>query len=533
MTDPAAPREQWGSRIGLILAMAGNAVGLGNFLRFPNQLTQNGGGTFMIPYFIAFILVGIPLMWIEWGVGRHGGLHGEGSVPGMFDRLWKNPLAKYLGVLGIFMPLVVLIYYCYIESWTLAWTLFSVTGATHGLDQAGMRQFLASYQDLGNGAVHSLWTPFIFFFITILINFWVVSKGLTAGIERLAKIGMPILFAFAAILVIRVLTLGSHPEVINGVATGNMIGPWQGLNWMYTPNWAALNKPSVWLAAAGQIFFTLSVGMGSLQAYASYLTKKDDIVLSGLATAATNETAEVVLGGSLAIPAIVAFFGITGAVAIAKGGTFDLGFVAMPLVFNQLPGGQFMATIAGVMWFGLLFFAGITSSVAMATPALSFMEEHFGWTRKRSAWTIGFIAMALGLCHIIWYTGGFLAEWDYWAGTFGLVVLALIETIIFMWVFGPENAWRELHEGASIRIPRIFKFVMTYVTPVFLLVMMAWWTVQDAVPTLLYRDIPEGEHTTRTASRLVMLGLLVLQLILIKAAWARKSRPSQARGEIS
>jgi SNF family Na+-dependent transporter len=286
----------------------------------------------------------------------------------------------------------------------------------------------------------------------------------------------------------------------------------------------------VWLAAAGQIFFTLSVGMGSLQAYASYLTKKDDIALSGLATAATNETAEVVLGGSLAIPAIVAFFGITGAVAIAKGGTFDLGFVAMPLVFNELPGGAMMSTVAGVMWFGLLFFAGITSSVAMATPALSFMEEHFGWNRKRSAWTIGAVAMLLGLCHIIWYTGGFLAEWDYWAGTFGLVILALVETILFMWVYGPDNAWRELHEGASIRIPRVFKFIMTYVTPLFLLVMMAWWIKQDALPTLLYQGVPEDQHATRTASRLVMLGILVLQLFLIRAAWRRKSVPTPATG---
>ena len=519
----AAPREQWGSRIGLILAMAGNAVGLGNFLRFPNQLTQNGGGTFMIPYFIAFILVGIPLMWIEWGVGRHGGAYGEGSVPGMFDRLWKNPVAKYLGVLGLFMPLVVLIYYCYIESWTLAWTVFSVTGATRGLDQAGMRQFLASYQNLQNSSVHGFWTPFIFFFITIFVNFWVVSRGLSAGIEKLAKIGMPILFAFAAILVVRVLTLPSHVA-----ADGTLAGPWQGLNWMYTPNWSALNKPSVWLAAAGQIFFTLSVGMGSLQAYASYLTKKDDIVLSGLATAATNETAEVVLGGSLAIPAIVAFFGVTGAVAIAKGGTFDLGFVALPLVFNNLPGGAVISTIAGVMWFGLLFFAGITSSVAMATPALSFMEEHFGWTRARSAWTIGAVAVALGLCHIIWYTGGFLAEWDYWAGTFGLVVLALVETILFMWVFGADNAWRELHEGAQIRIPAIFKPIMTYVTPLFLLVMMIWWTVQDAIPTLEMVGVPESEHGVRLASRLVMLGILVLQLILIRIAWSRRAKRAGA-----
>ena len=109
-------RSHWNSRFGLILAMAGNAVGLGNFLRFPRQAVQNGGGTFMIPYFAALVLVGIPLMWIEWGVGRRGGLRGHGSMPGMFHSLWPKPVSKYLGALGLFMPIIVLIYYCYIES---------------------------------------------------------------------------------------------------------------------------------------------------------------------------------------------------------------------------------------------------------------------------------------------------------------------------------------------------------------------------------------------------------------------------------
>jgi SNF family Na+-dependent transporter len=522
VAEAAAPREQWGSRIGLILAMAGNAVGLGNFLRFPRQAVENGGGTFMIPYFVALVLVGIPLVWIEWGVGRHGGLRGHGSTPGMFESLWKHPVAKYLGVLGLFMPIIVLIYYCYIESWTLAWTWFSLTGATQGLDQAGMRAFFGSYVNLQNGTVHGFWVPFIFFFITIAVNFWVVSKGLTAGIERLAKIGMPILFVFAAILVIRVLTLDPQPEIVNGVATGRMVGPMDGLNFMFNPDWSRITEPSVWLAATGQIFFTLSVGMGSLQAYASYLKRNDDLTLSGIATAATNETAEVVLGGSLAIPAIVTFFGVSGAMAIAAQGSFDLGFIAMPLVFNQLPGGAVMATLAGVMWFGLLFFAGITSSVAMATPALSFVEENWGWTRKRTAWTLGAIAVALGLLHIVYNTRGFLDEWDYWAGTFGLVVLALVETVLFVWVLGPNRMWEELHEGSALRLPQIFKFILTFITPTFLIVMMVWWFVQDALPTLLMADETPERRTVRWASRGIMLAILVLQLFLIRAAWNRR-----------
>lgn len=517
-TTPASAREAWGSRLGLILAMAGNAVGLGNFLRFPRQAVENGGGTFMIPYFIAFILVGIPLMWIEWGLGRRGGERGEGSTPGMFAALWNHPVARYLGVLGLFMPLVVLIYYTYIESWTLAWTVFSVTGAYRGLDQDAMRGFLASYQDLGNHSVHGFWVPFAFFFVTLGINILVVSRGLTAGIERLAKVAMPLLFLFAALLMIRVLTL--PPTAVGS--------PVAGLNFMYSPEWGALKNPSVWLAAAGQIFFTLSVGMGTLQAYASYLRKKDDLVLSGLATCATNETAEVVLGGSLAIPAVVTFFGVTGAVQIARAGGYDLGFVAMPLVFQQIPGGPMISALAGFLWFSLLFFAGITSSVAMATPCLSFMSEHFGWSRRKAALAVGAVALVLGTCHILFYTGGFLDEWDYWAGTFGLVVLALVESVLFMWVFGPANAWEELHQGALVRLPVIFKYVMTYVTPVFLIVMMIWWTVSPdgALPRLLMKPFPESEHATRWASRAVLIGIVAFQLWLIKAAWARRARLS-------
>jgi SNF family Na+-dependent transporter len=264
--------------------------------------------------------------------------------------------------------------------------------------------------------------------------------------------------------------------------------------------------------------------MGSLQAYASYLSKKDDIALSGIATAATNETAEVVLGGSLAIPAVVTFFGVAGAVSIAQGGSFDLGFIAMPLVFNQLPGGAIMTALAGIMWFGLLFFAGITSSVSMITPVKAFLEENLGWTRQRTLWVLFGVAAALGLLHVIYNARGFLGEWDYWAGTFGLVILALVETIIFVWIFGPNNAWNELHEGASIQIPRFFKFILTYVTPVFLLVMMVWWTIIEAIPTLQMEGVPDDQRGVRTASRLVMVAILIVQVLLIRYAWARKAR---------
>ncbi len=520
--------EAWGSRIGLILAMAGNAVGLGNFLRFPSQAAQNGGGAFMITYFIALLLLGIPLMWIEWGVGRNGGRFRKGHIPGMFAALWKHPAAKYVGVVGMVIPLVVMIYYTYIESWTLAFSWFSITKDYWGhTTQEGMTRYLGSFQGINDAGLHPGWMPYFFFTITLLINIWVLSRGISGGIEKLARIGMPILFVFAIILAIVVLTL--PPQ--EGVGTT----AWDGLNFIYNPDFSRLGDAGVWLASAGQIFFTLSVGMGSLHAYASYLSTKDDIALNGIATAATNETAEVVLGGTIAIPAAVVFFGVAGATAVAQSGSFNLGFATMPVVFQQidrtfLPIGN----ILGLMWFGLLFFAGITSSVAMLTPIVAFFREEFGFRRESVAWTLGAICFCFGLLHIIWLEHGFLDEWDYWAGTFGLVIMAVIEVVLFMWVFKPENAWRSIHQGADIRIPRIFKFIMTYVTPLYLFFILGFWGIQDAIPILMNERTAGGGEVTPeiaryiTISRLVIVAFIIAFLILIRMAWKRNGYDDRA-----
>jgi NSS family neurotransmitter:Na+ symporter len=522
-TSGTSSHEQWSTRIGLILAMAGNAVGLGNFLRFPSQATSNGGGAFMISYFIALLLLGIPLMWIEWGIGRHGGRYRKGHMPGIFASLWHHPLAKYLGVLGLVVPVVVLVYYTYIESWTLAYTFFSLTKDYWGLDtQTAMVGYLQSFQGVGAAErVHSPLTPFLFFTVTLAVNVWIVSRGVSGGIERLARIGMPILFLFAVVLAIAVMTQPAGPEGASPVA---------GLQFIYGPDLSRLGDAGVWLAAAGQIFFTLSVGMGTLQAYASYLSRKDDIVLNGIATAATNESVEVVLGGTIAIPAAVTFFGVSGAIAIAQSGSFNLGFATMPVVFQQMPLGHLL----GAMWFGLLFFAGITSSVAMMTPVLAFFREEFGATRERVALAIGVVTFALGMLHIVWLEHGFLDEWDYWGGTFGLVVFAVIEVILFMWVFKPERAWQSLHEGADVRIPRVFRFIMTYVTPAYLLVILGWWAVTDALPILTLEraagggDVAPGTLPYIMMSRALMLALVVAFLFLIRLAWKRNGYDDRA-----
>ncbi len=508
-------QEQWGTRIGLVLAMAGNAVGLGNFLRFPVQAAQNGGGTFMIPYFISFLLLGIPMMWIEWGVGRYGGSHGHGSVPGMFDVLTdkKKKWAKYIGVLGVVMPLVVFIYYTYIVSWMLGFSVFSLSGDYFGMgDVDEMRSYLASYQNIFDGSSTGTWVTLGFFLLTFCFLGWVLARGISGGIEKLALIGMPILFLFAFLLLVRVLTLPTMAA-----------SPAEGLNFIWNPDFSQLGNAKVWVAAAGQMFFTLSVGMGSIQTYASYLKQKDDVALTGLSTAATNEFAEVVLGGTIAIPAAVVFFGVTGAMAIAQGGTFDLGIVAMGVVFQGLPGPEILGRLAAFLWFFLLFIAGITSSVALASPTIAFLQENFNLTRRKAAGAVTALGLALGMFHVVFYRFKVLDEWDYWAGTFGLVVFAAVEIVLFAWIFGIDRGWDELHKGADIRIPGFYKPVMKWITPLFLFTLLGWWTWTEAIPTLLMETVDDpGTVPYRWVSRGLMLALVVVGMLLIRKAWRRR-----------
>jgi SNF family Na+-dependent transporter len=515
MSHGAAPREQWATRLGLILAMAGNAVGLGNFLRFPVQAAQNGGGTFMIPYFVSILLLGIPMMWVEWGIGRHGGVYGHGTTPGMFERLWNHRFAKYLGVLGIGMPLAVCIYYTYVESWTLAYSWFSFHGDYHALaDVEGqMAGFLDSYHGISEGSrINFNVAAYGFFLATIIINIWILSRGIAKGIELLAKIAMPLLFVFAALLVFRVFTLGVPDPAVapNGV--------WDGFNFIWNPDFSRLGDSTVWLAAAGQIFFTLSIGMGTIQCYASYLREQDDVVLTGLSTTATNEFAEIVLGGSIAIPVAVAYFGLDKAADI--GGAYDLAFVTLPIIFTKIPLGQ----IFGGLWFLLLFFAGITSSVALASPAMSFLQDELGLPRRRSAILLGSLIFLCVQPVILFKQFGFLDEMDFWAGTFGLVVFAFIEVILFAWVFGMGRAWKELQKGADIRIPGFFRPVIQYVTPLFLAAILITFTYQNAWPVLSFQDAPGVNIPYLWGARFLMVALIAGFAWLTYRAW-RNRRP--------
>ncbi len=464
----AKVKESWGSRIGLILAMAGNAVGLGNFLRFPIQAVQNGGGAFIIPYLVSFLLMGIPLLWVEWALGRYGGVRGNHSTPFIMGSMAKQRIWKYVGVFGIFTNIGIISYYTYIESWTFTYTLQSIFQSFNGLSATEVSQAFDHYVGVTGGGADGefiinfpIWA-IVAFVVTLSLNVYVLSKGLSGGIEKVAKIAMPLLLIFGVFLAIMAFTLGDTGEPGCSTCNANL-----GFEFLWNPQFDSLANPKVWLAAAGQIFFTLSVGMGTILCYAAYVKKHEDIALNSMTAGWMNGFVEIVLGASIVIPIAVGYMGLDW---VKENAGFMMAFKTMPYLFGKW--GPVLSSLSGIAWFGLLFIAGITSSLAMGTPWMGFVEDEFNWSRKKGAYTLGIIVLVLALPTILFFEAGVFDEYDYWTGTVALVIFAMAEVILFAWFFGIDNGWKEINDGADINVPLIYKPIIKWVTPFFILIIL-------------------------------------------------------------
>ncbi len=516
----------WGSRVGLVLAMAGNAVGLGNFLRFPAQAIENGGGAFIIPYLVCFLLMGLPLLFVEWSMGRYGGKFKQHSTPFIFDSMGQAPYWKYFGVFGLFTNIAVAAFYCYLESWALSWAYYSVAGTFTDMSMAEVQLFFENYIGLGTSQ------PVIFWIICLFLNTWILSRGLSGGVEKVAKVGMPLLLLFGLILGITGITMQASPEAGGPIHDGVV-----GLNYLWNPDFSSIWSFDVWVAAAGQIFFTLSLGMGSIHCYASYLNAKDDVALNAMSAGWMNEFVEVVLGSMIIIPISIGYLGIDAVSDMVSGGSgLGIGFAVLPKLFADWGG---FGVMAGLMWFGLLFFAGITSSLAMGTPVMAFLKDNFGWKESTGAWFFGLIILLLGIPCVL--SQDAFNEFDYWAGTISLVVFALIEIILFAWVFGLADnysewrksddvlpfkamkrlpAWKEITRGADINVPIIFKFIIKYVSPIFLLIVFI-----GAIPGIIDNATKETSFYGWLA-RFLLLTLFILISFLVYIA-AKRNKNSK------
>ncbi len=510
-----------------MLAVAGSAVGFGNFLRFPGLAAQFGGGAFMIAYFIAFLLLGIPISWVEWSIGRRGGSLGGHSTAAIFYRLSGSRAWKYLGIAGVLAPLALCMYYIYLEAWTLGYAWHTAVGDLDFDNAAQYGQFFADYVGMsGNGSVFSGQTStLVFFGIVLLLNFYLVFRGISKGIEWFCKWSMPVLLITCIIILVRVLTMGTpdaaypnrnineglgymwNPDKVMLVDTGTgqtldmvpadatpqqkdeliaatrQANPEADVKEKHITLWQGLLNPELWLAAAGQVFFSLSVGFGTVCTYASYIRRHKDVALGSLTANMANAATEIGLAGMMIIPAAVGFLGVAAA---ATTSIFGLGFNTLPHVFNSMPGGQFF----GTLFFFLLFIAAITSAISMLQPGVAFLEEFWGLKRVQSICLLGLI-LTCGTLLVAWFTQDLLAldTMDFWFGNLSLYLTTGLYLYLFCVVWGANKGLAELRHGSSLQLPRPVAFLITWITPTLMLTIFISW----AYKTLF---VEQNQHIT-------------------------------------
>jgi SNF family Na+-dependent transporter len=507
-------QEAWSGRLGAILAVAGSAIGLGNFIRFPALAAEYGGGAFMIAYFVSFLVIGIPLCWVEWTVGRMGGGQGFHSAAGILHATFRRPWARYLGGLGVVVVVMLFCYYVYIESWCLGYAYHAVIGT---FQEPGMKfgDFFVGYSGAAKDGSAFHFSPSqvgLFVLVTFALNFWLIHRGVSRGIELVCRWALPALVLLAIIILVRVLTLGTPDPAL---PEQNLLA---GLGYLWNPGdvGAGLRNPQLWLAAAGQIFFSLSIGMGVIVTYASYLRKDDDIALSGLAAASANSVCEVGLGGLITVPAAFMFLGAT---AITSS-TVSLGFIVLPEVFARMPGGQFFA----VAYFTLLFLAALTSSLSMLQPAIALLEEALEIGRNRSVAILATLT-AGGAAFVWWFSADLKAldTIDFWIGTFAVYVQASLFVIAFGWIVGAERGLTEARRGARMRLPDFLAPMIRYVCPAYLLAIFGLFVLEKIIGWNFSFTAPEfttsGYVADLVSNRVAQMSLGLVALVMLMAVF--------------
>ena len=368
-TTPVPAREQWSGQLGFLMAAIGSAIGLGNIWRFPGVAYSNGGGAFMIPYIIALLAVGVPVLLLDYALGHRY----RGSSPAVFRRV--SARFEWLGWWHVVICFVIMTYYVVIVAWALRYTVFSLTIAW-GEDAAG---FFNEY--IGLGTISEAGVPAysarpIAGVVVPLVLVWayglyVVARGVSRGVERANRIFLPVLVVMFLMLVVRAMLLP---------------GATDGLNTLFTPDWGKLGDYRVWMAAFGQIFFSLSVGFGIMLTYASYLKRRSNLVGTGLTAAFANSSFELLAG--IGVFATLGFMAHVQNVPVGEleGITGPaLAFVTFPTVISQMPGGP----LFGFLFFASFTLAGLTSFISIIQVVAPAVAEKFGWSNVTATLACG------------------------------------------------------------------------------------------------------------------------------------------------
>ncbi len=442
-----ASRGNWSSRFGFILAAAGSAIGLGNIWRFPYTAGENGGGAFVLLYLIFVLLIGIPVQLSELSMGRRT----ERNAVGAFKALAPKTGWSAVGGLGVLSGFGILSFYSVIAGWTLGYIYFSVAGRfSGGIEQAASGEIFGSL-------VGGIAMPVLLCGAFMLLTALVVRGGVQGGIERAAKILMPIFFLVLIILAIRSLTLDGAAE---------------GLRFLFKVDFSKIWNAEVMGSALGQALFSLSLGMGAMITYGSYLKKDENLPVAAVSVA-LFDTGIALLAGLIIFPAL---FHAGVDPQLGPG----LVFVVMPTILGAMPAGTFFA----VAFYVLLAIAALTSTISLMEVIVAYFVDERGWSREKAVWIVATICFLLAVPSALSqggsglfsdFLGGksFLDCMDILFGKYGLTIGALGICIFVGWRWGIKHAVEEI-EGGGHKLPAaaLWGFLVRYVCPVAVIIIL-------------------------------------------------------------
>ena len=496
-------RSQWGTRAGFILAAIGSAVGLGNIWRFPAVAYENGGGAFFIPYLFALLTAGIPILIMEFTMGHKY----RGSAPLTYKRMGGKK-SEFIGWWAVIVAFVISTYYSVIVAWAISYSIFSIN-LSWGKDTEGF--LYNDYLELSDPGVFGSLVPSV---VIPLIIVWIIVlgillKGVKRGIEIANRIMIPTLLIIFLIIVIRAVTL-----------PGAMVG----LDEFFKPDFSQILSPTVWIAAYGQIFFSMSIAFAIMITYASYLPKKSDITNNAFITGFSNSSFELLAG--IGVFSILGFMATQQGVPVAdvvKGGV-GLAFVVFPAIINEFPA---FSELFGFLFFFSLVLAGLTSLMSIIETYISGLSDKFGISRRRAVLIGGGAASLLSLIYAT--QGGlfFLDAVDYFINNFGVAAIGLVEVILVAWVLRKLVEFKtHANEISDIKLGSWWMISLGVITPLVLGYMM-FGLLKENILRQFPTDTGNYENYSNTFILVVGWGAaglaLVLGIILAFTAWNKKT----------
>ncbi|WP_400223215.1 sodium-dependent transporter [Methanobrevibacter smithii] len=438
-------KNEWGSNLSFLLAMIGSAVGLGNIWRYPYVLYSNGGGAFFIPYIVAILIMGIPFLILEYGVGY--------NFKSSFPKAVKSISNKW-EYLGWFLPVAVfmiLIYYSAILGWDGFYVIIS---AFKGWGADPNAYFTGSFLQ-ANDTLGGLGTFVPFVAIAMLVGWvimWVISHtDLEKGLGRVSKVLVPLLFAIMIFIVLFSLTLP---------------GAGIGLAELYNPDWSLLLNFNIWMAAFGQMIFSLSLGMSIAFTYASYTKDDSDLVSNALWVTVANCGFENF--AAIGVFSILGYMSLQSGVAVPDLVTQGTGlvFIVYPTVFNVL--GDW-ASVIGPLFFFTVYLAGLTSILSTIEPLSFSIQNKFGWSRNKTMTVLCVFGAAVSMIYATAMGSYILGIADTFVNQIAILIGVIFECIVFAWIFKAENIIPKLNaKSKSIKLGKWWLIVVKYVLPIFI-----------------------------------------------------------------